>query len=166
MAKDGKRYLKGHIRRVLEMIEPDLLPDETSQLVDEIESSLAAYALQAEKDKKGKKANDDLKSHRQKTLKQSIAIALSTMRNAIERQSVESRAEKRLRGHISKVLTAAKIGLTEDEKSRIEDRMIRLLDDYSRASDEDRNAVYKRGEEEVFSILDPPAKSFGASGNW
>lgn len=164
MAKIVQSDLKGHIRRVLEMIEPDLLPGETSQLVDEMESSLAAYASRAEKDKEEKQPKDELKLHRQNTLRQSIAIALSAMRNAVARQSPESRAEKRLRGHIKEVLTVVNAGLTDDEKSKIEDRMIRLLDAYTQASNENKHAVYERGEKEVFSIVDPPAKSLGAPG--
>ncbi len=163
MAKIRQRDLRSHIRRVLEMIEPDLLPDEVSQLTDEVESSLAAYASQAVKGKAEEKAQEELKLHRQNTLRQSIAIALSGMRNAVERQSPESRAEKRLRGHISEVLMAVNIGLTEDERSKIEDRMIRLLDEFTQASSENKYEVYNRGEQEVFSALDPPAQSLGAS---
>jgi hypothetical protein len=125
---------------------------------------MAAYALQAKKDREEEKTKVELKAHRQNTLTQSIAIALSAMRDAVERQSPKRRAEQRLRGHISETLTSVNIGLTDEEKSRIEDRMIRLLADYSRASSENKELVYERGEEEVFSILEPPAKSLGASG--
>ncbi len=164
MFKPRRGHAKGYIEQVLEKIEPDLLPDEMSQLTDEVDSSLAAYGLQANKDPKDGRNLDELRLRRQETLKKSIAIALSNMRSSIERQSPESRAESRLRAEIKRVLKRARIKLTLEERSKIEDRMIRLLDDYTRAPDEDKQRVYEHGEQEVFSILDPPAKSLGASG--
>lgn len=165
MHNESSTDLKAHIRRVLENVEPELLVDETSQLTDQMESSLAAYAAQLDVDFLTDK-HEELKKHRQETLKKSIAIALNAVRNLIERQTPESRAENRLRGFIGEVLDAVDMKLTEDEKSKIEDRMIRLLDDYARAPSENKDAVYSRGEQEVFSALDPPARSRGASAQW
>lgn len=154
--------IKHHVRRVLGLVEPDLFPDEMSQLTDEVESSLAAYASQADKDKKESQKKDELKEHRQKALKTSISIALNSLRNSIRRQSPQERAEKRLRIQVRRVLTLPEMNLSDEEVSKIEDRMISLMEKYAAASGENRYEVYKRGEEEVFAVLSPPAKSFGA----
>jgi len=157
--------VKQHIQRVLERAEPSLLPEELSQLADHVESSLASYASQLRRDRREGKADELLKEHRQKTLEISMAIALREVLDSVAKESSTIRAGKRLRDEIRKVLAAQDFGLTDDEKKRIEDRLIKLLDDYVLSPDEAKADLYDRGEQQVLSILDPPTRSKSASGN-
>ena len=153
--------LKSNIRHVLELAAPDLLPDEVSQIVDEIDSSLAAYATQLRHSSDEPK--DQLRRRLLEALDKSIEMSLAKVRDAANRANPTVRAEKRLRVHIKELLTKVDLNLTEDEQRKVEERMIRLLDEYAHARDEDKHIVYAIGVEAVLAALDPPAQSRGAS---
>jgi len=131
-----------------------------------IESSLASYATQVRRDVQSKEDSEKLQLHRQDTLEKSIAIALNAARDAAGRQTSASRAEKRVRGYMEEVLDAVDFGLNENEKKKIEDRMINLLDEYARTPKEDRDTVYEQGEKQVLATLEPPARPQSASASW
>lgn len=156
MAKTGDAAdLTSHIKRVLENAEPEFLPDELSRLTDEIEASLEAYASETARAEAAQKETEDLKSHRKTALSKSMEKAIARMRDAVRKEHPLSRAEKHLRNELKTVLTDMKTGLTDEEKRRVEDRMIRLYEDFSHAPKDKRSEVYSRGEQEILSSLRP-----------
>ena len=152
--------VKDHLKRVIQLAEPDLFPQEVSELTDTFADSLWSYAAQLRRDEY---SGSNLKEKRTADLKRSLSLALAALKGKLKKQPPNLRAERRLRTHIRSLLDTAVSGLTTDQERKVEDRIIRMLADFSKAAEDKKEQVYKLALEQVLATINPPAKSQGAA---
>lgn len=65
-------------------------------------------------------------------------------------------AQEELRDSIANAIDAADLNLSQNDEQRLEDQLIELLGYYNRAPEEERDEVYRRGEERILQSFRRP----------
>lgn len=162
MADDNEKSVKDHIRRVIQLAEPEMFPQEVSMLADTFDASLRSYAAQVREGRHIVMSNA-LRDKRRVDLEKALKLAFAETQNAVKKQPPNLRAERRLRTYVRELMAKTVSGLTTDQERKVEDRIIRMLADFSKAAGDKKEQVYKLALEQVLATINPPAKSQGAA---